>query len=317
MTFLWAQDWSDLLQYLRLIVFIFLIIFLEYNDREIELIWLGQILLGVVIVLILITTSNTMVAQGQYLTDTQRAILVIGGVQIDPNYAAMLLFPLGIFICKLLLEDNIQFRFKMVGMVGFMLIIYALLRAGTRGGLLAIIIGGVYYFFKKKTSLGKKIVIIILIIGFSVIIIPRLFLLLPDAITRRFTLNYLLQNGGAGRSEYWKICLGHISDTPWTMLFGHGKQATISLLGIASHNYFVDTLYNGGIIGFCLLIIFYISLLNKLEKMRNIYAQALLIAYISMSMTVSVGANMYFWTGIVVIMLIASMSKFSLRERKR
>lgn len=97
-------------------------------------------------------------------------------------------------------------------------------------------------------------------------------------------------------------------------MFGHGKQATISLLGIASHNYFIDILYNGGIIGISLLIIFYVSLIKKAERNNNIYAQSLLVAYIAMSMTVSVGANMYFWTGMIVIMLISSMSEFSWRR---
>ena len=87
-------------------------------------------MLGIVVAFILVSTSNTMVAEGQYLTDTQRAILVVGGVQIDPNYAAMLMFPVGILACKLLVENKIKLGFKVVAGIFFVLTFYALLRSG-------------------------------------------------------------------------------------------------------------------------------------------------------------------------------------------
>lgn len=310
MTFMWAHDDSDLFQYVKLIFFMLFVIFVVYNEREIRLIWAFQIVLGIVVAFILVSTSNTMVAEGQYLTDTQRAILVVGGVQIDPNYAAMLMFPVGILACKLLVENKIKLGFKVVAGIFFVLTFYALLRSGTRGGLIAFAIGCLFYFFKKRGSTFKKIIVAIIAVIAGVIIIPRLLLLLPDSITRRFTLSYILDNGGAGRSEYWITCLEHLWDTPLTFMFGHGKQATIELLGLASHNYFIDAIYNGGIVEFLLLVSFYISLFRRAADNENVYAESLLVTYIAMSMTVSVGSNIYFWVGMIVIMLISQLPEF-------
>ena len=88
------------------------------------------------------------------------------------------------------------------------------------------------------------------------------------------------------------------------------------LLVIASHNQFVDALYNGGVIEFLILIIFLVNLYKDASKRENLYAQALLVSYIAMSMSVSVGANMYYWTGIILIMILSKEKEINVLEKQ-
>ena len=88
-------------------------------------------------------------------------------------------------------------------------------------------------------------------------------------------------------------------------MFGHGTGVTISNIGMAAHNFFLDQLYNGGIIELILLLQFELSLFVRAKSNNNSFARALLVAYLIMTMTVSVGANMYFWTGIALVVLLS------------
>lgn len=316
LTFGWASDSTDLIQYIKLFFFAALILLIDFSRKELKMILLFQFILGLVITIILSTTSNTMVAVGEYITDTERAILVVGGVQIDPNYAAMLMFPLIVYLVKILLSVEAKRLYKVLAILGFVLVFYSYLRAGTRGGLIAALLGCAFYFLKKKGSGFNKIILVIGIIVFIIWIFPYIQLLLPDSINRRFTLEFIIDSGGSGRIDFWRECLMHIADTPFTLLFGHGKQATIDLLGIASHNHFIDALYNSGVIGFLLLLTFFVNLYKDASRQGNLYAQALLVSYITMSMTVSVGANMYYWTGMILILLISKEKEIMLLEKQ-
>ena len=304
-TFVWASDSADLIQYIKVFFFAALILLINFNRKEVKMILMFQIIMGLVIMIVLSTTSNTMVSVGEFVTDSERAILVVGGVQIDPNYAAMLMFPMIVYLIKILLSNEVKKRFKVLSILALILAFYAYLRSGTRGGLVAALTGCAFFFLRKKRSGLSKTLLVIGAIIFIILIFPYIQLLLPDSINRRFTLDSIVKSGGSGRFDFWRECLSHVADTPFTLLFGHGKQATMNLLGIASHNQFVDALYNGGVIEFLILIIFLVNLYKDASKRENLYAQALLVSYIAMSMSVSVGANMYYWTGIILIMILS------------
>ena len=125
-----------------------------------------------------------------------------------------------------------------------------------------------------------------------------------------------MSTGGAGRTAYWKECITHFADTPLTTLFGHGKQATLVLLnGSPAHNYLIDCLYNGGLVGLALFINFVIGLYRNASKVKNTYAQSLLVSYFVVIQTISVGSNMYFWIGIILLMLISGIPEEVLEKK--
>ena len=313
LTFAWAPGNPDMFQYIKMIAYFLLITTVAFNAVEVKTIMLFQCIMGVVVAGILCTTTTTMMAQGEYLTDTKRAVLQVGDELIDPNYAAMLMFPAFIYATKMLLSGKKLYE-RAIHAVILVICLYALLRSGTRGGLLAIIAGALFYFFSGKQGMSKRIGIAIFVLIGGAILFPYIFELLPETVQRRFSIEALLRNGGSGRSDIWKACIAGVGDSLMTLLFGHGKGATMTALGVASHNFLLDQLYNGGILALVLLSMFIGTLFAKAGRNGNVYAKSLLVAYFAMMMTVSVGANMYFWTGMAFVVLLSNWNEETLNR---
>lgn len=304
LTFAWAPGNADVFQYLKMILFFILVTTIVFSKKEIKVVLLLQLVMGTVVAIILCTTNATMTVQGEYFTDTRRAVLRVGGQLIDPNYSAMLMFPLSVFAMRSLLSKGRVFT-KMVSAVLLLLCLYACLRSGTRGGLMAILGGLLYYFLSGRTGIARKIGVSLFAAVVFITVLPALIELLPASVQRRFSIEKIIMSGGGGRADIWKACLSGAFDSILTFVFGHGKGATITNIGMAAHNFFLDQLYNGGIIELILLLQFELSLFFRAKSNNNSFARALLVAYLIMTMTVSVGANMYFWTGIALVVLLS------------
>ncbi|MFI3202177.1 MAG: hypothetical protein R3Y54_11775, partial [Eubacteriales bacterium] len=162
-TVLWSHNTISILDSIQVFELILLIIFIDFSDNEVRLIQYCQLILGLVIVLILSFTSTTMIAYGVYATNSYRAILNINGVQIDPNYTCMLMFPIGIYLFKNIMDSEIKSIFRILSCLLLLLVLYAYLRSGSRGGLLAIIGGCLFYFIFRKDKFVKKLVIVVVV----------------------------------------------------------------------------------------------------------------------------------------------------------
>lgn len=313
-TFIWSSSLGgeEMFQYFKTIFFVISISFVMFRIRELKYVYYLQIIMGIIIAIILATTSSTMVGYGQYVTDTERSILMVGGVQIDPNYASILLIPAACFFLKVLLSKSRKPIHIVLALIGLPLILFALLRSGSRGGLLAILVALIYYYIRSKGNIGKKIIILIIAVAFILIFLPNLISLLPDSVAKRFVLSGILATGGTGRTDLWLSLLNNLFSSPLAFIFGHGYNAALDYLGIASHNYFLDVLYNGGVVCLIILIVFYWKLFSASNRNGNIYAQAIFVGYLTMSLSVSVGNNMFFWTGIVFVMLLGENQEFEI-----
>lgn len=314
LTILWGKDISsgDIFQWAKTIFFVISISYAVLNTKELKCVYLFQILMGLVVAIVLCTTKDTMVIQGEWLTDTGRSILVVGGVQIDPNYTAILMIPAACFFFKKLLQRKSRLIITVASFLGLILIFFALFRSGTRGGLLAVVSSLLFYYIRDTQAGVKKIVWLFLGVAAVVIAFPALMSLLPDNIARRFTLDMMFESGGSGRIDFWKIILGNVFSSPFAFLFGHGYNAALNLLGIASHNYFIDVLYNGGLVRLILLLLLYKSMFKTAYQNGNLFVQAILVAYIVMSCSVSVGNNMFFWNGMVLVILLGEKEEIEL-----
>lgn len=314
-TFAWAPGHPDINQYMKIIVYVLLIVTVAYHVREMRLMLRLQIVLGIIVVIVLCFTDATMVVQTEYLTDTYRAVLRIGDVQIDPNYASILFFPLSIYCVKGIIDKNRTY-YKVLSIVLLTMCVFACLRSGTRGGLLSIVIGCGFYLLRSRVRVTKRLLLILVVTIVTCLYLPNLMELLPETLQRRFTLTMVLTSGSSGRVGIWKTCIDDIGNSVLSFLFGYGKGAVITNIGVASHNFFLDQIFNGGIIALILLVSFEVSLYKKAKANSNVYVMALLLENVCMSMTVSVGANIYFWTNIVLCMILsdASENELALQE---
>ncbi len=306
LTILWAPDVSnaEIIQCIKTVFFVISISYAIFKRCELNWFFSFQILMGIIIAVILCTTSSTMVVQGEWLTDTERSILVIGGVQIDPNYASILMIPAAAYSFKVFMQKAYSVKYKFIAMLCLLAIIYALLRSGSRGGMIAIFACILFYYIRSKEKTSRKVLMLAISVSFVIMFIPYLMQLLPDSIANRFTITKIISSSGAERTVLWRVLLENLLSNPLAFLFGHGYNAALDYLGIASHNYFLDVLYNGGVVQFLILLIFYWKLFKTANKNKNAFVQSILFGYILMSCSVSVGNNMFFWAGIVIAILL-------------
>ena len=79
-----------------------------------------------------------------------------------------------------------------------------------------------------------------------------------------------VQEGGNGRFAIYEIVLDAFSrSSPLNIIFGHGFYAVDNTIGFGTHNDFLMILYNYGIIGFVLYILFYFELFRCAKRLKN------------------------------------------------
>lgn len=314
LTFAWAPMGiqNDLFQYVKMIAYVLLIAQMEFSQKETRLIMRGQLLMSAIVALILVFSETTMVA-GEYATDSQRVILKVGQAQLDPNYTCMLLFPIAVYAMRELLTGKGMLRLLLSGGI-ILLVLYGCLRSGSRGGLVAISVALAYYFLRKGNQGTRKIIVFALFIIGALIAFPYFMQLLPEKVAERFNFATIAETQGSSRFSIWKAGLQHVTDSFRTLLIGHGKGAVRRYTsGMSAHNFFVDTVVGGGLLELVMLIAFLWQLFRATAKHKNLFAQTLLVGYLVMSMSVSVGANMFFWTGIVFVMLISRYDEIGVK----
>jgi O-antigen ligase len=218
----------------------------------------------------------------------------------DPNFTASyiglsLLFGL-LALLKLIPATK---WYKFLGILSIPISFFAILRTGSRGGLLAIIMGIVAIIFIYK-GFKKKIGALLFL---SVILtIGALFILRNELFFNRIQ-NFLFTGETAGRTELWEQSIQLSSDSP---LFGYGNRMYLRDLGIVTgftlrgtHNIFLSVLLATGWIGSVFFMIFYISVLRTAWKFRNVqYGGFLFTAFILCffsALTINLEIAKWFW----------------------
>ena len=123
---------------------------------------------------------------------------------------------------------------------------------------------------------GKRNFIFIFISALSCVIITKY-----TSINIFDTIDGVLNeiaDGGNGRTRIWTLCLSNYLENPYlSMLIGCGFNAINARLNIGAHNDFLMVLYNYGILGFSLYILFIIGLIKNIKRIKK--NQALHKAY--------------------------------------
>jgi len=99
----------------------------------------------------------------------------------------------------------------------------------------------------------KIALIFVVLVSAMFILSSTLFVDLIDAVTERFRDNLTAADLTTGRTELWSIYLKAIFTNPWLLLFGKGYTSVLVGEKI-SHNTLIQILYQFGLIGTSLLI---------------------------------------------------------------
>ena len=131
---------------------------------------------------------------------------------------------------------------------------------------------------KVKAGMIKRIAILLLFGLFSYFLIIYVDELSEGFIFKRFS--NLEESGGNGRADIWGMVLASFSSQSYFKIFGgNGSEGVLNLCGTTSHNDFLEYLYDYGIIGSTILVIFYLTLLRQFHVRKYPLQTGASIAY--------------------------------------
>lgn len=271
-----------------------------YNDRERELMESAWLIVGFVCIYACLT-STEVVSEVE-----NRAVIKIFGYEEDQNQFCAYLIMSTLVCVKRLMERR---KFYPIYIVILGLSFYAILKTGSRGGLLGILLGVAAYAAIGIKSIKAKIAILIIGVLSVFIVIAFVMPMLPEDVAERYSISSVEESGGSGRTEIWAFLLDYSFKDPMRLIRGSGVFSTYDIMygagfknGVA-HNSYVQVLNDEGLIG---LILFVASLgvcIFRLIKKQPMFSCAMISI-----LGFSVSLSFYTFKPYLNIMMMCAMS---------
>lgn len=251
--------------------------------------------------------------------NTMRLIIQTGTSQIDPNhFADSLLFPIAIMMMWALRSRNLLVKLACVG--GVIVLVMAILLAGSREGIVAIALIMAYYLWRSRYRL--QVLIAGLVIGSGV-------MTSPTSVWLRFT--EAAQTGGSGRTSIWGV---GFEAAKHRLLQGYGignfthafdmfylAIPAIDAYGWDSpaHNLILHYLVELGIVGLVLIALLFVAQfrsLREIDRSSDLYdyrvaMEASLLAILTVSMTIDLFTYKYAWWVFTMVALLSKVAETS------
>ena len=254
-------------------------------------------------------TAVVMFAFAEYINGR---FTLTGVIKEDPNQLCAY-FAFGVvFALGALTDKNYTLPKKIFAVAELLVYLYLVLATGSRGGLIAIMSGAAVFlmFFKpEKKSYGIKRII------FITLLFVALFVMLdylPQILQIRFTLDDVVESGASNRIDIWRQTLDLFANSNlFRQAFGYGTATIISCFqnfgyssNHVSHNIFLETLVEIGIIGFAVYTITIASFVKHSFKERDKFAFGVIFAMLVLSLSLSLYTfKPYFNIMLFIIML--------------
>lgn len=271
-----------------------------YNSREKELIETAWIAVGLVCIYVCVT-STEVVSEVE-----NRAVVRVFGFEEDQNqFCAYLIMPVLISI-KRIFERR---KFYPVYIIILLLSFYAVLKTGSRGGLIGVFAGAAIYISIGMKSMRARLGVILAAIAVGLIFVSVVMPMLPEDVRARYTIEAVQSDGGSGRFEIWQFLLNYTVQRPERLIRGSGVFSTYSIMrsgglknGVA-HNAYIQILNDEGMIGLLLFVTVIALCIFRTIKRESHYAAGMvsLLAF-SMSLT------FYVFKPYLNIMMLCAMS---------
>lgn len=257
-----------------------------YNDKELKVFEYVQVALLVFIIAATLM-DNT-------LGESNRETLTIFGQTSDPNYfVGYIIFPLSV-----VLEKIAKSRWRIFYIILAGAGIYTVFLSGSRGGLLAVIITIVAFAVAYPRGLHKKIIVMALLLGSLLMLWIVLSPLLPESIVERMSIDAIVESRGTYRADIWESMIDEIKDSDIEVIFGRGmsKKHEMVINGtldydVEAHNYYLQVLYNQGVIGLILFLLLIGTAMGRCIRRRTFVAVAL-IGMMALVVSLSVNPSM-------------------------
>ena len=160
--------------------------------------------------------------------------------------------------------------------------VYAMMLSTKSTCIICLLTISIFYIYKMLRFLGTKSFFFLM---FLLLIFIALSLH-PQIINYVFSILKLdLETGGSGRIEIYQQIIILFNNSDWFyVIFGHGVNSISSTIGIGGHNDILEVLYCYGIWGvilFCMMLYYFISLRIKGRYCKMAYFISLIILFYS------------------------------------
>ena len=259
-----------------------------YNEKERNIMESSWIVVGVVCTVLCLTSQEV---ANEF---ENRTIVYVLGFPEDPNqFCAYFIMP--VMVCmKRIVEKRKTLPFYVILLV---LIMYAVLRTGSRGGFVGIILGiFICILLAVKSAKGKIAITSIALIG-AIFVVTVIFPLLPEDVQMRYNVQSVVEDSGAGRFDVWQYLFNYTTENPTRIIRGSGLLSTYPILESANvvdhvgaaHNQFVQVFCDQGILGIFIYLAFVAVCFLRNWRKEPYYACAFVaVMAFSMSLTLYV-----------------------------
>lgn len=227
---------------------------------------------------------------------------------VDANvYCSTLIFSIMYSVDNLISKNA---KCKMFYACVLISMVLSVLLSGSRGGLLAIIVGVIYIISFGSTKL--KIKSQIMFITISIILVGMFLPYLPNNIANRLSLSAVVADKASDRFDIWKYAIRTFANSnPVNMIFGNGFLSfkTVTKLNVVSHNLFIQTLLEGGVLMLGIFITFYCKLLRLLKEKKMNLMIAYVISILVMSCSLDVVVSRFLWNSFMIIFFYVTSFK--------
>lgn len=278
---------SSLYNFLKIAAIVTCLYCQPYNRREKKLLLAGSVLACAIVCWWMLTGNDNI---GYH---EGRASLSVFGVLQDRNYQCFVFMaPMALVVYYFLNSKSFAVRLLCLAFAG--VVLYCELLTGSRGGLIALAVVGITCVLGKFKSPGARIAFCIAMIFAVLIVFKYLTALLPEELAMRFTIRNMVESRATKRIDIWLEAFYTMKRAPYRLLFGFGGGSSSHLLGMATHNYFIQLLLEYGIVGLTLFCVFLVIWIKRLAK-RDLMCLSMLLGNMMLAMSLSVNTMYCFW----------------------
>lgn len=222
--------------------------------------------------------------------------------QTNASYFILYLLPLVLCLDK-----------KWIQYTAFLIAIIVTLSSAKRSGTIAVLLGLLIYsavdLYRQKSNIHKRPNVLWIV---AAIMLISFFIFNPDFVQELTVVNRLKEleeDGGSGRTDIYRHTFSMICNSDvLSLLFGHGWDRVVrdSKLGLSAHNDFLEVMYDFGIIGIIMYLLFFYYLIKKtflLIKKRSEYAASIAVSLVLFSLN-SFSSHIIIYPGYMSIFAI-------------
>lgn len=301
LSLLWTEDFTTpklhFISQIGMVMYLTVLLSAVRDKKTLEGIknvyWLASIVLGALTMLF---------AEAYHGTVAARQVLVIMGVEVDPNnLAALLLVGVAISAGNILYEK----RRVIPSVVGLLINVYACFQTSSRSALVTLAVLAVCCVFSvpekmKFKAIFKRLVVVGVIVAVVYHITVKY---LPTASFERL-FDLKTYEGGSERDVLWSNAWRLYTRDPLTMLVGSGWGTYFKHLGgKAVHNTLLLTLCDTGIIGAVLFFIPIAIVAIRMPRRKQPMPVLLLLAQMIPAFFIDAINKRFFWNAIIILFM--------------